>query len=61
MRANIYTEATDVDHVEGWSNEQEFYSGPFQSLCHACHSRKTAGEVKTRGGEKVSDWGAQRD
>jgi hypothetical protein len=58
-RANMVVPATDVDHVHGWATEQEFYRGPLQSLCHVCHSRKTAGEVFPRGGEIVSTRGAQ--
>lgn len=52
LRANIYTPATDVDHVAGWKTEPEFYLGQLQSLCHACHSRKTTSEMVGRGGEK---------
>lgn len=46
LRANVYTPATDVDHIERHDGDLEvFYSSPLQSLCHACHSRKTAQEV----------------
>jgi 5-methylcytosine-specific restriction protein A len=46
LRANIHTPATDVDHITPHRGDPaKFYSGPFQSLCHACHSRKTAQEV----------------
>jgi 5-methylcytosine-specific restriction protein A len=49
LRANIYTQATDVDHIKPHrGNQQEFFRGPFQSLCHACHSSKTASEVLNR-------------
>ena len=45
-RANIYRPATDVDHyVVHRGDELLFYTGELQSLCHACHSRKTAGEL----------------
>lgn len=38
--------ATDVDHVEPHRGDEErFFAGPFQSLCHACHSRKTQREM----------------
>lgn len=46
MRQEIYTPATDVDHVKPHRGDpRRFYGGPFQSLCHSCHSRKTAKEV----------------
>ena len=46
LRANIYTAATDVDHIEPHRGDvTRFYKGPFQSLCKSCHSKKTAGEV----------------
>ena len=37
--------ADTVDHINGhdpltW--REHFYEGPFQSMCHPCHSRKTA-------------------
>jgi 5-methylcytosine-specific restriction protein A len=58
LRANIYTPATDVDHVERHHGDPiKFFFGKRQSLCHSCHSRKTAGEVgfssEGRGAEKV--------
>lgn len=41
-----YTPATDVDHITRHRGDpMRFYAGPFQSLCHACHSRKTLREV----------------
>ena len=50
LLSNIYTPATDVDHIQPHrGNPQLFYKGPFQSLCHSCHSRKTAGEVFVQG------------
>ena len=46
LRANIYTPATDVDHIEPHRGDPiKFYTGKLQSLCTPCHSRKTAGEV----------------
>jgi 5-methylcytosine-specific restriction protein A len=46
LRTNIYTPAIDVDHITPHRGDPaKFYAGPFQSLCHACHSRKTAQEV----------------
>ena len=53
LRANppVYTPATDVDHIEPHRGDViKFFTGPFQSLCKACHSRKTAFEVNGRGG-----------
>ena len=38
--------ATDVDHVNPHRGDKmAFMLGPFRSLCHSCHSRKTASEV----------------
>ena len=35
--------ATDVDHVIPHKGDMTvFWKGPFQALCHACHSAKTA-------------------
>lgn len=45
----LYTPATDVDHVTPHRGDQEkFFAGPFQSLCHSCHSRKTIREMRAR-------------
>ena len=34
--------ATEVDHIEPHKgNVTKFFSGPFQSLCHSCHTAKT--------------------
>lgn len=53
LRANTYTLATDVDHVEPHrGDKRKFFSGPFQSLCKRCHSEKTATEVNGRGDQK---------
>ena len=39
--------ATDVDHVIPHRGDRNiFMSGPFRSLCHSCHSKKTVREVK---------------
>lgn len=46
LRAGIYVAAVDVDHViPHRGDEKSFFSGRLQSLCKACHSRKTAAEV----------------
>jgi 5-methylcytosine-specific restriction protein A len=46
LRANIYEPATDVDHVKPHHGDPDlFFTGKLQSLCHVCHSRKTAKEV----------------
>lgn len=46
LRANIYTPATELDHIIPHRGDPaRFFAGPFQSLCHVCHSRKTANEV----------------
>jgi 5-methylcytosine-specific restriction protein A len=46
LRANVYTAATESDHVERHNGDvRKFFGGRLQSLCASCHSRKTAGEV----------------
>lgn len=46
LRENIFTPATDVDHIERHRGDPLwFFTGSLQSLCHNCHSRKTAREV----------------
>jgi 5-methylcytosine-specific restriction protein A len=41
-----YTPARQVDHIEPHRGDPvKFYTGPLQSLCDSCHSRKTAKEV----------------
>jgi len=56
LRANIYTPATDVDHVDPHRGDPElFFKGPVQSLCKSCHSKKTADEVNGRGDEKSTE------
>ncbi|EKD87947.1 MAG: HNH endonuclease [uncultured bacterium] len=50
LRANIFTAATDADHVDPHrGNPDLFFKGKLQSLCKPCHSRKTANEVNGRG------------
>lgn len=55
------TAATDVDHVVPHRGDmRRFWAGPFQSLCHAHHSEKTAredggfGREPSAGGECVN-------
>lgn len=46
LRGGIYIPATDVDHVARHMGDKAmFFRGPFQSLCHSCHSKKTASET----------------
>jgi 5-methylcytosine-specific restriction enzyme A len=51
----VYTPASDVDHIKPHrGNRALFFDyGNLQSLCHSCHSRKTAGEVWGRGSAKT--------
>ena len=39
--------ATDVDHIRDHKGDWSLFSDPenLQSLCHSCHSRKTATEM----------------
>ena len=51
LSVGIYEPAVDVDHIEPHRGDyKKFFTGPYQSLCKACHSRKTALEVNGRGG-----------
>lgn len=44
-RQGIRTPATEVDHIKPHrGNVESFLHGELQSLCHACHSRKTMAE-----------------
>jgi len=53
LRANIYTPATECDHINPHRGDKEkFFKGPFQSLCKPCHSKKTNEELG-RGGKNV--------
>lgn len=50
-RHGMRTMATDVDHVVPHRGDVElFQAGELQSLCHACHSRKTMLEIRERQG-----------
>ena len=46
-KRGIRTPATDVDHVEDHKGDWEKFCdrNNLQSLCHSCHSRKTAAEL----------------
>ncbi len=46
-RYGVRTPATDVDHVEPFRGDWNKFTDPdnLQSLCHSCHSRKTAKEL----------------
>ena len=53
LSTGIYTEATDVHHVERHEGDShKFNNSPLQSLCHPCHSKKTAAEVRGEVGRK---------
>ncbi len=45
-RYGLRTPATDVDHIRAHKGDWAVFSDPanLQSLCHSCHSRKTARE-----------------
>lgn len=46
QRSDVWTPATDADHiVPHRGDERLFFTGALQSLCHTCHSKKTATEV----------------
>jgi len=50
--------ATDVDHIEPHRGDRTLFwkTSNWQPLCHACHARKTAGEVwhgQTGGGSEI--------
>ena len=46
LKKGIMTLATDVDHIQPHKGDARllFDVSNLQSLCHECHSRKTAGE-----------------
>lgn len=46
LKEDHYVPATDVHHKHRHQGDPtKFFGGPFESLCHSCHSRKTAEEV----------------
>ena len=51
---HIRTMATDVDHIVAHRGNWALFVDPdnLQSLCHSCHSRKTAAEVRERDSDR---------
>ena len=49
-KRGVRTRATDVDHIVDHRGDWELFTdrGNLQSLCHSCHSRKTAAEIYRR-------------
>lgn len=48
MKRGVFTTATDVDHILPHRGDvMLFFRGPFQSLCHSCHAKKTAMEINS--------------
>ena len=47
----IRTRATDVDHIRDHKGDWTVFidASNLQSLCHSCHSRKTAAEMSKNG------------
>lgn len=50
-RRGIRTPATDVDHIVDHKGDETLFRDPanLESLCHSCHSRKTAREMRQNG------------
>ena len=46
LKRGVYTLASEVDHVVPHRNDERLFYDPLnlQSLCHPCHSQKTARE-----------------
>ena len=53
-RQGLRVRATDVDHIRPHRGSWALFIDPknHQSLCHACHSRKTAAEMRQLSAEK---------
>lgn len=51
------TRATDVDHIVPHNGDWAVFTdrGNLQSLCHACHSRKTMAEIRGKS-EALRSW-----
>ncbi|WP_341669079.1 HNH endonuclease [Alcaligenes sp. SDU_A2] len=47
-RRDHFTEATDVDHINGDPSDNSLKN--LQGLCHSCHSRKTRREMNGSAG-----------
>lgn len=47
-RRGLRTQATDVDHIRDHKGDWDIFTdqGNLESLCHSCHSRKTAREQR---------------
>lgn len=50
LTEGYYVQATDVDHVKPHKGDERLFydANNLQSLCHVCHSRKTAEELRAR-------------
>ncbi len=55
-RRGLRVRATDVDHITPHRGNWALFADPnnLQSLCHSCHSRKTAAEVRENLAKKRS-------
>ena len=49
-KRGVRTRATDVDHIVDHRGDWAMFTdrANLQSLCHSCHSRKTAAEIYRR-------------
>lgn len=49
-RYGIRTHATDVDHIQDHKGDWNLFTDRenLQSLCHSCHSKKTAKEMREK-------------
>jgi len=46
-RRGLRVRAIDVDHIQDHKGDWQIFTDPanLESLCHSCHSRKTAAEL----------------